>query len=293
MSIKTKSWWVKSIFLLTFLCALAIAQVMQDPDGIDLSDERMILILKLSQAFSVLFVFIVPAVLFALLVSGEGVGFLRINKPHKMMWLVYGAAIMLAAQPMISALAAVNEMMKLPQVFSGIEIWMKTNELALKQITDAFMRDTAIGGLLLNLFVVAFMAALSEEIFFRAALQQTLSRALKNNHAAIWLAAALFSAFHLQFYGFLPRLLMGAMLGYLFVWSDSVWVPVFTHFFNNAFAVILSFFIKRGNIAKEVENTGATSDTWLLALFSLMIVSGIIYYIRRNNKLVLEVGEDV
>lgn len=85
---------------------------------------------------------------------------------------------------------------------------------------------------------MALCPAITEEFFFRGALQRLIGKWNPNPHFVIWSAAILFSAFHLQFYGFIPRMLLGAYLGYLLLWTRSIWIPVFAHFINNATAVI-------------------------------------------------------
>lgn len=116
---------------------------------------------------------------------------------------------------------------------------MQAQEALAKQLTDQLLASDRIDILLANLLVVAVIAALTEELFFRGALQRILGKALSNPHAIIWTAAALFSAFHMQFYGFLPRMILGAYFGYLLLWSRSIWLPVFAHFINNATAVVV------------------------------------------------------
>ena len=95
----------------------------------------------------------------------------------------------------------------------------------------------------INLFVIAIIAGITEEFLFRGALFSIIRRKIKNPHVIIWIIAAIFSAIHLQFYGFVPRMLLGALMGYLLYWTGSIWVPVFAHFLNNAIGVVSMYFI--------------------------------------------------
>src|SRR6185437_15872902 len=108
----------------------------------------------------------------------------------------------------------------------------------------------SIGGLIINLLVMAFMAALSEEIFFRGLLQQMLIKNKINAHVAIVITAILFSAFHLQFFGFIPRM----VLGYLYYITQNLWVSIIAHFCNNAFAVVAMHFYNQDVTAEGSQN---------------------------------------
>src|SRR5207344_1198984 len=102
-------------------------------------------------------------------------------------------------------------------------------------------KGTSVLSLAINLFIIAFLPALGEELFFRGMMQKLFSQLTKNNHLAIIITSIIFSAIHLQFYGFLPRMVLGIFLGYLLVWSGSLWLPILAHFVNNASAVLFTF----------------------------------------------------
>jgi len=106
-----------------------------------------------------------------------------------------------------------------------------------------------------------------------------------NIHLAIFIPAFLFSAFHLQFYGFFGRLFLGIILGYLFVWSGSLWVPIIVHFINNAMAVILAFFARREFINTDLESIGSSDNYIVIAgsFFMILLVMWIIYYHERGR----------
>ncbi|MFT5972241.1 MAG: O-antigen/teichoic acid export membrane protein [Cryomorphaceae bacterium] len=105
-----------------------------------------------------------------------------------------------------------------------------------------------------------------------------------NVHVAVWLSAFLFSAMHFQFYGFIPRFLLGALLGYLFVWSKSIWAPIIAHFVNNALALILLFMMARGSISEDLDSFDPDFSDWLLVGISAIAVGGLIFYITKYSK---------
>ena len=134
---------------------------------------------------------------------------------------------------------------------------MKASEEQAAALTEAFLKMSTPGELIFNLFMIALIPAIGEELLFRGIVQNIFSRWLKNNHAAVWFTAILFSAMHMQFYGFIPRLMLGAMLGYLLVWSGNLWWPIIAHFVNNAAAVIFSYLFQNKFIDLDPDTIGS------------------------------------
>ena len=148
---------------------------------------------------------------------------------------------------------------------------MRRQEMAATQLTELMMSDVSWRGLVLNLLVMALMTAFAEECFFRGTLQTMLKTETdKMPHLAIWVTAFIFSAIHLQFYGFFPRLLMGAWLGYLLCWTGSLWVPVVAHAFNNAMVVFSYYALDKQWIPENFGETIGTGNTWYLAVVSAL-----------------------
>ena len=128
--------------------------------------------------------------------------------------------------------------------------------------------------------VVAILPAVGEELVFRGLIQTELQRAFGNPHAAIWAAAAFFSAFHFQFLGFFPRMLIGAFVGYLYFWSGNLWLPILAHFFNNGIQLIALYLNQKGIITMDVEST--ESAPLLAVLLSIAVAVALLYSIKRN-----------
>jgi membrane protease YdiL (CAAX protease family) len=122
-----------------------------------------------------------------------------------------------------------------------------------------------------NLFFIAVIASIAEEVFFRGVLQQLLSKHFKNEHVGVWLTAIVFSLMHLQFYGFLPRVMLGAMLGYLFVFTRNLWIPILIHFLNNALVVTFNFFLRDNALYKVIEDPSFNTPFVLLGISSLFL----------------------
>lgn len=251
---------------------------------LDITDPQMIFQMKIAQVLSVTVIFIIPALLFASLLNENGLRILNIHKVPMIYASLLAALAMMASTPLINLMGTINNAIQLPEAFSGIELWMKTSEENLKKLTEAFLSDPSFEGLLLNLFIVAFLAALAEELFFRGLLQTHFLKAVNNAHVAIWVSAFLFSFVHMQFYGFIPRMVMGALLGYMYHWGRSLWYPIVAHFANNATAVIVNYYIIQGTIPKQSETLGSNEGDWLFILISLAIVPFLILKFYQSTK---------
>ncbi len=237
--------------------------------------------LKILQILSAIVIFIVPAVVFAFLVSRKGLEYLQVNRLGKISVLLLGGIVMFTASPIINFLAEINNHLQLPQWLHSIEEWMKDSEAKDDALTNAFIGHQNFYDLIVNLIMIALVAAISEELFFRGVLQKIIIKLTKNTHAGIWITGAIFSAIHIQFYGFLPRMLMGVYLGYLLVWSGSLWAPVTAHFINNALAVLFAYLEERKIIPDTVEKIGSQGTEYLYIVISLAIVTLLLMVIYR------------
>lgn len=195
-------------------------------------------LLRLLQFLSSIGTFLLPALGIAWLCSKNPREYLSIGRAPKGSVLFYLLLIYFLLSPVMNLVQYINLQMTLPEFMQPIEDWMRAQEDSAEKLTLVLLSDNRFLTLLANLVVVAVTAAIAEEFFFRGAVQRIMERWTVNPHLVIWITAILFSAIHLQFYGFIPRLLIGAYLGYLLYWSGNIWVPVFAHFLNNAIAVI-------------------------------------------------------
>jgi membrane protease YdiL (CAAX protease family) len=161
---------------------------------------------------------------------------------------------------------------------------MKNAEENAEMLTKAFLKVDSVGGLFFNLFMVALLPAVGEELLFRGVIQRILTRWTRSYHWGIWIAAILFSALHMQFYGFVPRMLLGVLFGYLLVWSGSMWLPVLAHFINNAIAVIAYYFVDKKLLNPNIEEIGSTAGSYYMAVISLGLIVVFLIMIKRQNE---------
>ena len=194
--------------------------------------------LRLFQLVAEICLFLLPALLIGWLCSRHLPSYLSL-KPvgNAQVWGLTFAGMFLLS-PFIVMTGFLNSRMTLPPFLEGLERWMQSLETSAEAITNLLLADSSALALVSNLIVIAAGAAVAEEFFFRGALRRILGRHIRNPHALIWIIAAIFSLVHFQFYGFIPRLLLGAWFGYLVWWSKSIWLAVFSHFINNGVAVI-------------------------------------------------------
>ena len=241
--------------------------------------------LKWLQFLQTIATFLLPSILGAWLWSEDHKPFawLRLTKTTHWTHYLLAVGIMLCAMPGINLLADLNSRVALPESLDFIEQILKQQEEAAAALTERFLQADNIGVLLINIGLMAFLPALAEEISFRGTLQQIIS----NNsqiHIAIWVTAIVFSAIHMQFYGFIPRMLMGAMFGYIFVWTGSLWVPILMHFTNNGLAVIAYYLIGESEESKNIADTFGAGDTWWVGVISMVITSlGLLIFYRRTH----------
>lgn len=236
--------------------------------------------LKWLQLLQTLGTFFLPSVLCAALWDDRHQPFswLKMDRGASGQMFLLAVGIMICAIPAINLLADLNSRINLPESLDSIEQKMKEYEASAAALTERFLQADNGWQLVLNIGLMALLPALAEEISFRGTLQQILG----TKHVAIWATAIIFSAIHMQFYGFIPRMLMGAMFGYIFVWTGTLWIPVTMHFVNNGLAVVAYYIFGSENSYADTIGAGAT---WWLGVLSLIITSlGLLIFYRRTRK---------
>jgi len=256
----------------------------------NLEDPKVVPLLMFLQVVQSVGIFLMPPLLAGLLFEGNTFRYLRLDRPAGVHFYLYTLLILVVSTPLLQALITLNEQMDLPAFMQEVESWMKNSEEQATRLTEAFLQGTSWNALLVNLLVVAVLPGIGEELMFRGLLQRLLAEWFRNIHVAIWVAALLFGAMHLQFYGLLPRLLLGALLGYLFYWSGSLWIPVFAHFLNNAFTVVMSWMANRNLIGPEWEELGSTGNFYVL-LGSTILMAGLIFLFYRKRVLPAKIND--
>ena len=250
----------------------------------NIHDENSVSFLKYFQAVSQIGVFVIPALLFAFLEKNKAIDFLKLNKKINFQSLLLSILIIFSALPAINWMVGINEQMKLPGFLSGLENWMKETEEKAKLATDIFLKVNTISGLLINLFIIGFLAAVGEELLFRGVVLRIFTDLTKNIHWGVIIAAIIFSIFHFQFYGFLPRMVLGVMFGYIFVWSGSLWTPIVLHFLFNGMTVVASYLYNLGTISTDPDSLGTLSNLILVSASFLISIAFMFLFYQRKGK---------
>ena len=210
----------------------------------------------------------------AYLISERGSDMIRMRRIPTAPEFLLCLTALIVMTPAMNLLVTWNQSMHLPDALSGIEEWMRQQEDIAEKTTGIILDAKTAGALLLVIFVVGLLTGVGEEFAFRGIIQNLFAGNGRNAHIAVWATAILFSAIHLQFYGFIPRLVIGAFLGYLLVWSGSIWLPVFAHFANNTFAVISSYIAANGCATDKFDSIGIVQDgtLWVSAMSAAAFV---------------------
>ncbi|RZL17822.1 MAG: CPBP family intramembrane metalloprotease [Pedobacter sp.] len=224
--------------------------------------------------------FLTPALLLAIFERKKPQHFYGMSAP-KVNYLGIVFLIMICSTPFMAWVNLTNQQMHLPAALKGLEKWMRLQEDQAMVTTKAILSTKTIAGLLANLFVIAIMPAICEEFIFRGGLQRTIFRWLKNPHVAIWVSAIIFSAIHVQFFGFFPRLFLGAAFGYLYFWTGSIWYAVFAHFLNNAYAVIVAFYLQKQNL--PLDDSDDLGIAWYGYLISAILTLALFWILKEKT----------
>lgn len=239
--------------------------------------------LRFMQISSQIFTFVLPPILYAMLIKEnpkESLGIKNVSY-H---WFIIGFIMMYAILPLNNVFAEWNAGLKLPESMSRIEELIKEMYESSAVVLEKLVNVNTFGGFVINLIMIAGLAALGEELLFRSIIQTSLIKICKNAHVGIIIASAIFSFIHFDFYAFIPRLVLGMLLGYMFYYSRSIWVSMFMHFVNNATAVVIYYLNNIGVTNVDVETFGQTQLLPLLISIALMATLFWLAIKRMNNE---------
>jgi uncharacterized protein len=190
--------------------------------------------------------------------------------------IIVTAVIVVTFMGMNSFFVEWNQGIHLPEFLREFENWARKYEEAAAKQTEALTKMDSVSDLMIAIVVIAILPGIGEEIVFRGLIQNELYRGTRNIHLSIWVAAILFSAIHFQFFGFVPRLLLGALFGYLYYWSGNLTLAMLAHFVNNAVSVIAVYFYQRGAFDYDLERPQSAPAN--LVITSVLLTAGLLYY---------------
>ena len=203
------------------------------------------------------------------------------GKSVSMLILVVTALIVISFMAINTIFIEWNAAFTFPDFMKEFGDWARAQETKAELLTKFFTTFNSTGDFLFGVVVIALLPAIGEELVFRGMLQPEIYRASGNHHAAIWVSAIIFSAFHMQFFGFVPRMLLGALFGYLYVWSGNLLFPMIAHFVNNGFSVLMMYLYQRGTITVDMDSPEAAP--WPLVASFTLIFAALLFYFKKYH----------
>ena len=226
-----------------------------------------------------LVLFMLPALVTAMLITRLPATFLMIDRRPELKLLMWGLLALVFSIPAMETIIAWNNQIQLPP---ALEEQLRQAEMQAQQMIEVMLGGHNVGSLVMGILLVGMLAPLAEELFFRGCLQRLFTTGGMNIHLAVWITAIIFSAMHGQVYGFVPRMLLGALFGYAAVWSRSLWVPVLMHALNNTLYVIGRYITQTNSSLSLPETTALTTGTLLIAAASLLLTAACLLMMYRH-----------
>ena len=207
------------------------------------------------------------------------------RRPVPVVWLLAAAGLVILSMPFMSGLIEWNAKAHFPSFLKGFEEQARELEDRAQDLTRYLTQFSSPLRFLVGLLVIAVVPAISEELVFRGVVQRNLVQWTGSRHVGVWLAAATFSAIHFQFFGFVPRFILGLLLGYLYEWSGNILVPMAAHFTQNAFQIVLLYAQQRGAFGVSSFDPESTEALpWWWQLLSLVMTGAGLWLLYQRTQ---------
>lgn len=273
-----------SFFLVGLLGTMLLSAItginiieLSDPSKWDFTTPGFITFIRGMQVVQFIGLFLLPVLICARLFSTDSKKYLGLKKPSYKFYFLAGVAVMIVAIPLVNWLGELNKNVQFP---SGWVEWMKSSEEEAEKTVKALLSRHTVQDLLINILCIAGLAAVGEELLFRGMAQRLLIKMFRNPWPGIIIAAFLFSAMHLQFYGFLPRFVLGICLGIIYWYSGSLWVAILAHFVYDALLITLAYFYPE---MLNSENSVKMSNLAIAGSISFVVAVVLIEWMRKKS----------
>ena len=254
------------------------------PEALNLtakSPENIILANKIIQLISSFGIFLAPALILPMLLYKSGPArYFGLKHQAPLMQFLLALLAFFTLMPLLEWTIHINQGMTFPSFLKGLETQIKGMEDSMKEITEVFMKMPSTGSFIFTVICMAVVPAIAEEFFFRGFLQTTIFRWTKKIHFSIILTGFIFSFIHFQFYGFLPRMLLGIFLGYIFYWTGDLKASIFIHFTNNFLSVLVFYISQNKHVDIDPDNVSISPA---LVLLSIILGSAIMYLLYKTG----------
>lgn len=272
-----------AVLLLSDLQFSQISQLVADPSAFP--DARISLLTI--QGFAALGAFIIGPLYYKRIFEKNNPSPLSTNHYINLTIIIITTSIVIFSMPLNAVVVEWNKGIRLPSFLAELEEWAMNKENAMQEVTLYITDFDNIWQFMFGLLVVAVLPGIGEELLFRGMMQPKIIKLSGNIHAGIWITALIFSFFHFQFYGLFPRMLLGALFGYLYVWTGNLVIPMIAHFVNNGFTLLMIYLNKAKVTSLDIESTESVPT--YAALISAVITATLLsvlytYYKHLRNK---------
>ncbi|HEY0656172.1 MAG TPA: CPBP family intramembrane glutamic endopeptidase [Chryseosolibacter sp.] len=250
---------------------LEMLEALKDPTA----DPGLKIPLYIMQGFATLIGLIVGPALF-LARDGKPISVFFTKNKLEILPMVITIIVVIVFMVVNSVFIEWNSTFDFPSFADDFERWARGLEDEAERTTEYLTTFASNWEVLIAIFVIAILPGIGEELVFRGLIQNELFKATKNIHVSIWFAAFLFSAIHFQFFGFVPRLLLGALFGYIYYWSGNLSLAILAHFVNNGVSVLAIYFHQKGTFDFDMETPQAAPAN--AVIFASVVTAGLLYY---------------
>jgi uncharacterized protein len=277
--------WALLIIVLAYLVFGFVILILatSNADTAVIGSSMSVNFMRWAQLINSIVVFVLPVAILALVFRSDKLRFFNLHNSINAKQTVNVVILFVIAIPIVGLSSYLNKAILDLPALNAFKIYNNVIEQSLETMAKTFFSDKSISGLISNIIVVAIGAAVTEEIFFRGTLQRLFHENIKSIHLSVWITAILFSAFHMQFSGFIPRMILGALLGYIYIFTGNLWLPIIGHFVNNALGVIGNHF----NITQlsDTESMKPNATLYLVATVCIGITVFLLVKIRNSEPL--------
>ncbi|MGM9803653.1 MAG: lysostaphin resistance A-like protein [Muribaculaceae bacterium] len=197
---------------------------------------------------------------------------LMLHKAPQWRAIVYVVIFYVASLPLLNFLCEANAAVTFPKSLQDLELVLRQYEDAANAITNQLLEGNTIVDVMILVLIIGGLTGFGEELFFRGGLTRLMLEKPLNKHLAVWIGGVVFSFLHFQFFGFVPRMLMGVFFGYLMVWTGNLWIPIIAHALNNATVVVSHYLVEQRLIGISPDKIGTFDQMPWLTVISVILV---------------------
>jgi membrane protease YdiL (CAAX protease family) len=262
------------LFLSTVFPAISGYSILELQNTANLKDPKVIAYLKLTQILYSITVYFAPAAVFAYLWQSKPLKALGMDKTPPFITILLSVLIMFCCLAMVGALGEWNQSWPLPQS-------MKDTQVQLDKLTKVMLDMPHLSDLFINLILIALVPSIAEELFFRGVLQPVMIDVMRMKWLGVVFTAIIFSAVHGDMLAFMPRILLGFLLGAIYLISGNLWLSIAGHFFNNGMQVIAMYLFQAGYM--KTDPSKDEHIAWYLAVASLLVTTGLLWGLYKQS----------